>query len=104
MEEGIVLKVTYIVIPHKKCQATVNLIHEEHLGLNKCKLRPKDTVYWPGLNEQVEKLLLNCKLCLKYSHCKHKLKQSSSLRQEIQCILGPRLPLTLLTLKVHPIC
>ena len=48
-ENGIVLKCTCIVIPHKKHQATLNLIHEGHLGLNKCKLRAKDTVYWPGL-------------------------------------------------------
>ena len=32
-EDGIVLKGTHIVIPHKKCQATCSLIHEGHLGL-----------------------------------------------------------------------
>ena len=54
VEDGIVLKGTHIVIPHKKCQATLNLIHVGHLGLNKCKVRAKDTVYWPGLNDQLE--------------------------------------------------
>ena len=54
MEDGVVIKSTYIVIPHKKCQAILNIIHEGHLGLNKCKLRAKDTVYWPGLNDQLE--------------------------------------------------
>ena len=43
----------------------------------------KDTVYWPGLNEDLEKLILNCELCLKYCHSKHKQKPSSSLGQEI---------------------
>ena len=33
VEDGIVLKGTHIVIPHNKCQATHNLIHEGHLGL-----------------------------------------------------------------------
>ena len=64
MEDGLVLKGTCIVIPYKKLQATLNLIHEGYLGLNKCKLRAKDTVYWLGLNEQLEKLVLNCELCL----------------------------------------
>ena len=72
VEDGIVLKGTHIVIPHKKHQATLNLIHEGHLGLNKCKMRAKDTVYWPGLNDQLEKLVLNSELCLKYSHSKCK--------------------------------
>ena len=83
VEDGIILKGTYIVVPHKNCQATLQPIHEGHLGLGKCKLRAKDTVYWPGLNDQLEKLVLNCELCLKYSHSKCKQKPSTSLRQEI---------------------
>ena len=69
---GIVLKGICVVIPSKKHQSILQLIHEGHLSLAKCKLRAKDTVYWPGLNEDLEKLILNCELCLKYSHSKHK--------------------------------
>ena len=79
MEDGLVLKGTHIVIPHKKYQATLNYIHEGHLGLNKCKLRAKDTVCWPGLNDQLEKLVYNCEMCLKYSHSKCKQKPSTYL-------------------------
>ena len=39
IEDGIVLKGTWIVVPHKKCETTLKLIHEGHLGLGKCKLR-----------------------------------------------------------------
>ena len=83
VEDGIVLQGTHIVIPHEKCQATLNLIHEGCLGLIKCKLRANNTIYWPGLNEEFEKLLLNCELHLKYSHSKQKQKPSASLGQEI---------------------
>ena len=83
MENEIVFKGTCIVIPHKKHQATLHLIHEGHLGLGKCKLRAKDTVYQPGLNNQLEKLILNCKLCLKYSYSKCKQKPRTSLGQKI---------------------
>ena len=83
VEDSIILEGTWIVVPHKKHQATLQLIHEGHLSLGKCNLRAKDTVYWPGLNDQHEKLLLNCELCLKYSHSKYKQKPSASLRQEI---------------------
>ena len=72
-----------MVVPHKKHQGTLQLIHKGHLGLGKCKLRAKGTVYWPGLNDQLEKLVLNCELCLKYFHSKHKQKPSISLGQEI---------------------
>ena len=79
MEDGNILKGTWIVVPHKKHPATLQLIHEGHLDLGKCKLTVKDTVYWPGLNDQLEKLVLNSELCLKYSYSKHKQKPSTSL-------------------------
>ena len=83
IEDGIVLKGTQIVLPHKKYEATLKLNHEGHFGLGKCKLRAKDTVYWPGLNDQLQKLILNCELSVKYSHAKCKPKPTTSLGQEI---------------------
>ena len=41
------------------------------------------SVYWPGINDQLKKLVLNCQLCLKYSQSKKKPDTSSSLGQEI---------------------
>ena len=83
VDDGLILKVTRIVIPNEKHEAILKLIHKGHLGLNKCKLHAKETVYWPGLNDQLEKLVLNCELCLKYSYSKHKQEPSLSLGQEV---------------------
>ena len=83
IEDGIVLKVTQIVVPTRKHEAILKLIHEGHLGLNKCKFRAKETVYWPGRNNQLGRLILNTELCLKYSQFKHKQEPSMSLGQEV---------------------
>ena len=40
-------------------------------------------MYWPGLNDHLKKLILNCELCLKYSHAKCKPKTTTCLGQEI---------------------
>ena len=77
------MKGTRIVVPDKKCEAILKLIHEGHLGVNKCKLHAKETVYWPGLNDQLEKPVLNCEICLKFSHSKHKQKPILSLGQQV---------------------
>ena len=83
IEDGLILKGTRIVIPNKQQQAILKQLHKGHLGLNKCKLRAKETVYWPGLNNELENLVLNCALCLKYSTAKCKLEPSLALGQEI---------------------
>ena len=59
------------------------MIHKGHIGLGKCKLQCKDTVYWLRINDQLEKLVLNCKLCLKYSNAKSKKAPNMSLGQEV---------------------
>ena len=43
----------------------------------------KQSVYWPGLNDQLEQLVLNCPLCLKYSRSKKKQDTHSALGQEV---------------------
>ena len=83
IEDGLILKGTQIVIPNKKQAEILKLIHKDHLGLTKCKLWAKETVYWPGLCDQLEKLVLNCQLCLKYLHSKCKLTPNMSLGQEV---------------------
>ena len=80
IEDGLILKGTRIVILSKQHQAILKQIHKGHLGLNKCKLSAKETVYWPGLNNELEDPVLNCQLCLKYSTAKCKLKPSLAFR------------------------
>ena len=91
IEDGLILKGTRIVIPSINQEAILNQIHNSHLGLNKCKLQAKQTVYWPGLNDQLEKLVLNCQLSLKYSNSKQKQETNISLGQEIPLFPGTKL-------------
>ena len=92
IEDGLILKGTQIVIPNKKCETMLKQIHDSHLELTKCKLHAKQSVYWPGLNDQLEQLVLNCPLCLKYSRSKKKHDTHCALGQEV-----PVFPWTKLT-------
>ena len=83
IEDGLILKGTRIIIPDEKREKILKLIHEGHLGLNKCKMRAKETVYWLGINEQLEHLVLTCQLCLKYSRSKEKNMPHTALGHEV---------------------
>ena len=83
IEDGLILKGTRIVIPDEKREEILKQIHEGHLGLNKCQMHAKETVYWPGLNDQLEQLVLNCQLCLKYSKSKKKGSLHTALGHEV---------------------
>ena len=40
-------------------------IHEGHMGIEKCKRRARQTIYWPHINNQIEQLVGNCEECRK---------------------------------------
>ena len=104
IEDGLILKGTRIVIPNKKHESILKLIPECHLGLNKCELHAKVTIYWPGLNEQLEKLTLNCELCLKYLQSKCKQPPNMALGQEIPIHPYTKLVTDIFILKVYHTC
>ena len=86
IKDGLILKGMHIVIPDKMREDILKQIHEGHLGLNKCQMRAKETVYWPGLNDQLENLILNCQLCLKYSKSKNKSTPHIALGHEVPAV------------------
>ena len=86
IEDGLILKGTCFVIPDKMREDILKQIHEGHLGLNKCQMRAKETIYWPGLNGQLENLILNCQLCLKYSKSKNKSTPHTALGHEVPAV------------------
>ena len=86
IEDRLILKGTQIIIPDKMREDILKQIHEGHLGFNKCQMRVKETVYWPGLNDQLENLILNCHLCLKYSKSKNKSMPPTALGHEVPAV------------------
>ena len=43
-------------------------------------------MYWPDINEQLEQLILNCQLCLKYSRSKERNTPNMALGHEIPAV------------------
>ncbi len=64
--EGLILKGSRIVIPKSLRSKMLKKIHEGHLGIEKCRRRGRESMYWPGLNKVVEEMVKNCPSCLKF--------------------------------------
>ena len=44
----------------------LNIIHQGHLGQEKCLLRARTSVFWPGITKEVINQVNQCDLCQKY--------------------------------------
>ena len=62
-----------LIVPKALQQEMLNKIHSSHLGINKCKARARDTLYWPGMSKQIEDMCSRCAICLE--HRKSNMKE-----------------------------
>ena len=60
---GILLKCDKIIIPSSLVPDVLKDIHRGHLGIEKCRLRARRSVFWPNMNIDIAKLVNSCVQC-----------------------------------------
>jgi hypothetical protein len=63
IENGIILKSHRVLIPQSLRKEYLKELHLGHPGVDATKARAKDTVFWIGIQEDIEKLTANCESC-----------------------------------------
>ena len=69
---GLLFKGRQLIIPKTMQSSTLDLIHESHLGIEKCKARARAIVYWPGMSRDIHDTVAKCSICLTHRHNNHK--------------------------------
>ena len=65
---GIVFKNSCIVVPESLKKEMLSKIHYSHLGMEKCKHRARELLFWPGMSKDIENLVKNCATCLSFQN------------------------------------
>ena len=65
VQKGILLKASRIVIPTSMQLEILDKLHSAHQGIQKCRQRAQQSVWWPGLSRQLADLVNNCSVCSK---------------------------------------
>lgn len=63
VENDLLLYGTRIVIPSSLRLQILDIIHDNHQGINKCRSRANQSVWWPGLSRDILDFIKNCKKC-----------------------------------------
>ena len=96
--DGLVLKGTCIVIPESYRDEILDQLHEGHFGIDRTKLRARDSVYWPCINKDIECLVKTCNLCQEHS-CRN--KKDPVIPREIPAQAWSTIQMDLFTLDSH---
>ena len=63
MENGLITKGARPVIPSTLRSKVLEQIHEGHLGIEKCMLKARDSVFWPGISNEIRETVEKCGIC-----------------------------------------
>ena len=66
--DGLILKGMKIVVPPSLRSDMLAQIHESHMGINKCKQRACEALYWPGMSQDIYDMVSNCTACQSYQN------------------------------------
>ena len=63
VEDGVILKGDRVLIPESMRADVMKRLHAGHQGVEKCKLRAKISVFWDGINKDIEEVVQRCDVC-----------------------------------------
>ena len=44
------------------------VLHHDHVGIEKTKHNARNTLYWPNINTEITNMISNCSTCIKYQN------------------------------------
>ena len=63
IEDSILLKLNRILILHTLHTEMLDLIHEGHQGIKKCLLHSRESLFWPGITDEICQAENKCLIC-----------------------------------------
>ena len=67
--EGILLKNEWIIVPTNIQAEMKSLIHQGHLGIENCKKRTRQSLFWSLMNSEIQDMIKKLPTCLTFWNC-----------------------------------
>ncbi|UYV61423.1 hypothetical protein LAZ67_1004790 [Cordylochernes scorpioides] len=64
-------KICRLVIPASMKLEILGKLHAGHFGITKTRLRARETVWWPGISEEIAETVRKCSVCIQEAVSKH---------------------------------
>ena len=79
LSQDLLLYGSRIVVPASLQEETLKKIHQGHQGIQRCRLRAQNSVWWPGVSTQIKDLVERCSICARTSPAQYEPMISSVL-------------------------
>ena len=72
-KEGILYKGVRLIMSQSEWASTLKVLHLGHYAIDKMNLRARETVYWPGISEDIKVTYHRCDICAKFARTQQKV-------------------------------
>ncbi|UYV65618.1 K02A2.6-like [Cordylochernes scorpioides] len=71
VQNGLLMRSCRLVIPASMRLEILDKLHAGHFGITKTRLRARETVWWPGISEEIAETVRKCSVCIQEAVSKH---------------------------------
>ncbi|UYV83113.1 PLEKHD1 [Cordylochernes scorpioides] len=71
VQNGLLMRICRLVIPASMKLEILDKLHAGHFGITKTRLRARETVWWPGISEEIAETVRKCSVCIQEAVSKH---------------------------------
>ncbi|KAL3999170.1 nuclear receptor co-repressor 2 [Sarotherodon galilaeus] len=61
--DGVLFKGEQLIVPVALRAEMLKRIHEGHLGIESCRRRPREVLFWPGMSQSITEMVNCCDVC-----------------------------------------
>ena len=94
--DGLLMKGTRIVVPKSLRKEMKKIIHQGHMGIETCRRRARQAIYWPLMNQDIAEMVSKCDACTTY---RNKLPKQELIHHQIPSTPWTKLGADLFSLK-----
>ena len=63
ISSGVIFKGRQVIIPEQMRPDILEQLHYGHMGIEKARRLARESVYWPGINQDLDKVVKSCDIC-----------------------------------------
>ncbi|UYV66867.1 K02A2.6-like, partial [Cordylochernes scorpioides] len=71
VQNELLMRSCRLVIPASMKLEILDKLHAGHFGITKTRLRARETVWWPGISEEITETVRKCSVCIQEAVSKH---------------------------------
>ena len=66
IQDGLIFRGERVIVPEEMRSDMKSCVHSSHMGIEACRRRARECLYWPNMNDEIKQFVSKCETCRKF--------------------------------------